>query len=211
MKMMRLILVRHGQTEWNANGRYQGQSNVALSELGRSQAECLAENFPVQRLDAIYSSDLDRARETAECVGRKFGVPVCLESAFRELSFGDWEGLTYKEISTRWPEEANKLFTAPDALKIPNGELFQELQKRALAKIAVICKEHNDKTVAVFAHGAINKTILAGLMHIPLHYLWSLRQDNTAVNIFRLDDGYVTVELVNGTFHLENKDATLGL
>ena len=81
--MMRLILVRHGQTEWNAYGRYQGQSNVALSELGRRQAECLAAGFPVQGLDAIYSSDLDRALETAECVGRKFGVPVQPEPAFR--------------------------------------------------------------------------------------------------------------------------------
>ena len=209
--MMRLVLVRHGQTEWNAAGRYQGQSNVALSELGRKQAECLAEHFPVQKVDAIYSSDLDRARETAECVGRKFGVPVRLEPAFRELSFGDWEGLTYKEISTRWPKEANKLFTAPDELIIPNGETFQTLQKRALAKIDVLCKEHIDKNVVVFAHGAINKTILAGLMHIPLHYLWSLRQDNTAVNILRLDDGYVTVELVNSAFHLGNGEITLGL
>ena len=209
--MMRLILVRHGQTEWNANGRYQGQSNVALSELGRRQAECLAACFPAQGLDAIYSSDLDRARETAECVGRKFGVPVQPEPAFRELSFGDWEGLTYQEISTRWPEEANKLFTAPDELKIPNGETFQDLQKRALAKIDALCKEHADKNVAVFAHGAINKTILSGLMHIPLHYLWSIRQDNTAVNILRLDDGYVTVELINGTFHLGSEEKTLGL
>lgn len=209
--MMRLILLRHGQTEWNAGGRYQGQSNVALSELGRKQAKCLAENFPVQSLDAIYSSDLDRARETAEYVGRKIDVSVCLEPAFRELSFGDWEGLTYQEISSRWPEEANKLFTAPDKLKIPNGETFQELQKRALTKINILCKEYIDKTIAVFAHGAINKTILAGLMHIPLHYLWSLRQDNTAVNILRLDDGYVTVELINGTFHLGNEMKTLGL
>ena len=209
--MMRLILVRHGQTEWNANGRYQGQSNVALSELGRRQAECLAAGFPVQGLDAIYSSDLDRARETAECVGRKFDVPVRPEPAFRELSFGDWEGLTYQEISTRWPEEANKLFTAPDELKIPNGETFQDLQKRALAKIDALCKGHTDKNVAVFAHGAINKTILSGLMHIPLHYLWSLRQDNTAVNILRLDDGYVTVELINSTSHLGEDMISQGL
>ena len=209
--MMRLVLVRHGQTEWNASGRYQGQSNVALSELGHRQAECLADHFPVANLDALYSSDLDRARETAECVATKFGVPVRLETAFRELSFGDWEGLTYQHISTKWPKEANHLFTAPDVLQIPNGETFQELQKRALDKINILCREHIDKTVAVFAHGAINKTILAGLMHIPLHYLWSIRQDNTAVNILRLEDGYVTVELINGTFHLDDTVKTQGL
>ncbi len=209
--MMRLILVRHGQTEWNAGGRYQGQSNVALSDTGRKQAKFLAERFPVKPLDAIYTSDLDRAKETAECVGEKLGVSVRPEKAFRELSFGDWEGLTYQEISSRWPKEAEKLFTAPDELVIPHGETFQELQKRALDKIQLLYKNHIDQTVAVFAHGAINKTILAGLMHIPLHYLWSLRQDNTAVNILRLDDGYVMVELINSTSHLGEDMISQGL
>ena len=208
---MRLILVRHGQTEWNAGGRYQGQSNVALSDTGRKQAKFLAERFPVKQLDAIYTSDLDRAKETAECVGEKLCVSVYPEEAFRELSFGDWEGLTYQEISLRWPEEAKKLFTAPDELSIPNGETFRELQKRALDKIHLLYEKHIDQTVAVFAHGAINKTILAGLMHIPLHYLWSLRQDNTAVNILRLDDGYVMVELINSTSHLGEDMISQGL
>lgn len=209
--MMRLILVRHGQTEWNAGGRYQGQSNVALSDIGRKQARFLAERFPVRQLDAIYTSDLDRAKETAECVGKRLGLTVCPEKAFRELSFGDWEGLTYQEISSRWPEEAEKLFTAPDELVIPHGETFRDLQKRALDKIYSLYEKHIDQTVAVFAHGAINKTILAGLMHIPLHYLWSLRQDNTAVNILRLDDGYVMVELINSTSHLGEDMISQGL
>ena len=137
---MRLILVRHGQTEWNASGRYQGQSNVALSKMGREQAMYLANRFPVDQLDAIYTSNLDRARDTAECVGRKFGVSVRPEPAFRELSFGDWEGLSYREISAQWPEEAEKLFTAPEELKIPHGETFQELQNRAMAKINILYK-----------------------------------------------------------------------
>ena len=209
--MMRLILVRHGQTEWNAGGRYQGQSNVALSDTGRKQARFLAERFPVRQLDAIYTSDLDRAKETAECVGKRLGLTVYQEKAFRELSFGDWEGLTYQEISSRWPEEAEKLFTAPDELVIPHGETFRDLQKRALDKIYSLYERHIDQTVAVFAHGAINKTILAGLMHIPLHYLWSLRQDNTAVNILRLDDGYVMVELINSTSHLGEDMISQGL
>ena len=208
---MRLILVRHGQTEWNAGGRYQGQSNVALSDTGRKQARFLAERFPVRQLDAIYTSDLDRAKETAECVGKRLGLMVYQEKAFRELSFGDWEGLTYQEISSRWPEEAEKLFTAPDELVIPHGETFRDLQKRALDKIYSLYEKHIDQTVAVFAHGAINKTILAGLMHIPLHYLWSLRQDNTAVNILRLDDGYVMVELINSTSHLGEDMISQGL
>ncbi len=209
--MIRLILVRHGQTEWNATGRFQGQTNVALSEAGRQQAKCLADNYPAPDLDMIYTSDLDRAKETAECVGTKLGVPVIKEEKFRELSFGEWEGLTYKEISTRWPEEANHLFTAPDQLKIPGGESFRKLQERALRKIKELTAKHDNKTIGIFAHGAINKTILAGLMHIPIHYLWSIRQDNTAVNILRIDDGYVTIELINSTAHLGDDAVCQGL
>ncbi len=209
--MMRLVLVRHGETDWNASGRYQGQSNVALSDRGKKQAECLAGHFPLESLDAIYTSDLDRARETAEQVASKFGLSVNREKAFRELSFGDWEGLTYGEISKKWPKEAKKLFTAPDELQIPRGETFRELQERALKKIRQLYEAHVDQTVGVFAHGAINKTILAGLMHIPLHYLWSLRQDNTAVNILRIDGEYVMVELINSTAHLGKSLISRGL
>ena len=208
---MRLLLVRHGQTEWNADGRYQGQSDVKLSDEGRAQAKRLAENFPNVRLDAIYSSDLKRAAETAEIVGAKFEIPVWKEKNFREISFGDWEGLTYKEISEKWPMEAGNLFLAPDRLQIPGGESFQEVQRRAMRKIKELRETLENQTVAVFAHGAVNKTILAGLMHIPLRYLWSLRQDNTAVNILRIDDGYVTVELLNSTAHLGKDMIAQGL
>lgn len=200
--MMRLVLVRHGQTEWNVTGRYQGQSDVPLSPEGRRQAERLAARFPVPALDAMYASDLSRARETAQCVAETLRGSVRLERAFRELSFGDWEGLTYDEIAAQWPEEAQKLFRAPDELIIPHGETFQQLQTRAMDAIRALYEKHTNQTIGVFAHGAINKTILAGLMHIPLHYLWSLRQDNTAVNILQLDDAFVTVESINNTAHL---------
>jgi alpha-ribazole phosphatase len=98
------VLIRHGQTAWNKSGKYQGQSDVALSEEGLEQARCLAEHFPVEKLDAVYASDLSRAMVTAETVAQKFGLEVRPEAAFRELSFGKWEGLTYAEIVAGWPE-----------------------------------------------------------------------------------------------------------
>ena len=202
--MTRLIFVRHGQTEWNKSGRYQGQSDVPLSEEGIAQARCLAEHFPAERLDAIYASDLSRAMVTAGAVAERFHLPVRKEAAFRELSFGDWEGLTYQEIVSGWPEAMENFLLHPDIMEIPGGETFAQLQERAMARLweIVAGHEYGDHVVAIFAHGAVLRTMLAGLMHIPLEYLWSLSQYNTAVSMVRFDGGRPTVELVNSTAHL---------
>lgn len=202
--MIRLVLIRHGQTAWNKSGKYQGQSDVALSEEGLEQARCLAEHFPVEKLDAVYASDLSRAMVTAETVAQKFGLEVRPEPAFRELSFGKWEGLTYAEIVAGWPDAMANFLTHPDIMEIPQGESFPQVQQRAMARLKEIVAEHepHDHTVGIFAHGAVLRTILTGIMQMPLSQVWTLSQYNTAVNIVRFDEGRPTVELLNSTAHL---------
>ena len=207
--MMKLLLIRHGQTDWNLLGKYQGQTDIALSGEGIRQADLLTKNFPVDTLDIIYTSDLQRAFMTAERLAKKFSAPLYADKALRELNFGAWEGLTYQEIAERWPQEVKNLFGAPEKLQIPEGETFLMLQRRAMNKIHEIRAENEGKNVAVVAHGAISKAILTALLHIPLHYVWTLRQDNTAVNILRFDDEFVSVELLNGISHLDRP--SLGL
>lgn len=165
--MTRIVFIRHGQTEWNVIGKYQGQTDVALSSEGVEQAKLLAENFPLEHLDAIYASDLKRAMVTADCVAKHFGLEVQPEAAFRELNFGDWEGLTYEEIVSQWPEAMENFLEHPDRLLIPNGESFGDLQKRAMHRVREIVAQESGKTVAVVAHGAILRTILClSLIHI---------------------------------------------
>ena len=202
--MTRLVLIRHGQTAWNKSGKYQGQSDVALSEEGLEQARCLAEHFPVEKLDAVYASDLSRAMVTAETVAQKFDLDVRPEPAFRELSFGKWEGLTYAEIVAGWPDAMANFLTHPDIMEIPQGESFPQVQQRAMARLREIVAEHepHDHTVGIFAHGAVLRTILTGIMQMPLSQVWTLSQYNTAVNIVRFDEGRPTVELLNSTAHL---------
>lgn len=165
--MTRVILIRHGLTEWNNAGRYQGQSNTDLSKDGYNQAKLLAENFPVENVDCIYSSDLKRACATAEAIARKFKREVITDRAFRELDFGDWEGLTYEEINKVWPEEISNFFGAPENLSIPNGETFTRLAERSVNRLKEIIVENIGKTVVVVAHGAVIRSMLATLMHIP--------------------------------------------
>lgn len=207
--MMKLFLIRHGQTDWNRLGKYQGQADIPLSKEGMHQAALLKAHFPADALDVIYSSDLQRAWRTATPLAEKFSAPLYPEEALRELHFGAWEGLTYQEIAEGWPKEVDNLFGAPEKLQIPEGETFLALQQRAMAKIREIRAANEGKHVAVVAHGAITKAILTALLHIPLHYVWTLRQDNTAVNILRFDDDFLSVELLNGTAHLDQP--SLGL
>lgn len=201
--MTKLIFIRHGQTEWNVLGRYQGQTDVALSPLGVEQAQKLAANFPVDKIEAVYASDLKRAMTTAKCVADRFCLPVTPCKSLRELNFGDWEGLTYDEIVAKWPEALSNFFQHPDILKIPHGESFPELRARALACVEKIVAKHPEETVAVVAHGAILRTILTAALHMDLKYVWTIRQFNTAVNIVTYTESGTTVELINGTGHLK--------
>ncbi len=200
--MTRIVFIRHGQTEWNVIGKYQGQTDVALSSEGVEQANMLAEHFPLEHLDAVYASDLKRAMVTANCVAKHFGLEVQPETAFRELNFGDWEGLTYEEIVSQWPEAMENFLEHPDRLLIPNGESFGDLQKRAMHRVREIVAQESGKTVAVVAHGAILRTILCSALHMPLEYLWAIRQFNTAVNIVSYEEGWSSVEVMNSTAHL---------
>lgn len=195
--------MRHGQTEWNVLGRYQGQTDIALSPLGIEQAEKLAAHFPVDKVEAVYSSDLVRAMTTARCVADRFGLTVEPRPELRELNFGDWEGLTYDEIVAKWPDALNNFFQHPDVLEIPHGESFPKLRERALDAVEKIVACHPNQTVAVFAHGAILRTILTAALHMDLKYVWTIRQFNTAVNIVTYTEHGTTVELLNGTGHLK--------
>ena len=141
---------------------------------------------------------------TAETVAQKFDLDVRPEPAFRELSFGKWEGLTYAEIVAGWPDAMANFLIHPDIMEIPQGESFPQVQQRAMARLKEIVAEHepHDHTVGIFAHGAVLRTILTGIMQMPLSQVWTLSQYNTAVNIVRFDEGRPTVELLNSTAHL---------
>ena len=210
--MTKVILFRHGQTEWNILGKYQGKTDVPLSEDGKRQAKMLAAKFPTAELHAVYSSDLSRAAFTAKCVADRFSLPVVTDPAFREIDFGAWEGLTFTEIAERYPYAAEgRFWKNPDEIKIPDGETFADVQRRGMKRLREIIAANPDKTIAVAAHGGINRTIIAEALHMPLQYLWSIRQFNTAVNIICYEGEWRTVELINGTAHLasdEHKERT---
>lgn len=201
-KTTKIILIRHGETSWNACGRFQGSSDIELSAEGLAQAERLADHYALQDVAAVYASDLKRAYKTAEFIAAKRGLSVRQMPLLREISFGDWEGLTYEEIAARWPEDIAMFYDHPEKLAVPKGESFAQAQSRAVGAIWEICRKHPAETVAVVAHGGVTRTILAEALHMPLRYVWSIKQENTAVNIIRYNGEGRHVELVNSTCHL---------
>lgn len=205
--MLKVIFIRHGKTLWNSSGRFQGQSNTQLAPEGIMQAEKLAENFPVEHIDAVYSSPLDRAFITGKIIADKFQVPITADKRLCEISFGAWEGLTYDEIYAKWPQEIEMLFSRPDETLIPQGEKFIDVQKRAVEALNDIIAQYDtnfteDKTIVITAHGGILRALLSYILHMPLRYIWSLRQDNTAVSIITYYGEKCNIELLNSTAHL---------
>lgn len=135
--MTTLVLVRHGETDWNAAGRLEGHTDRPLSEYGRAQARRLADELVGEELDALYASDLARARETAEIVGERLHLPVVLDPDLREKNWGTWEGLTSTE---RFGVELV-------------GESTEQHQKRMLGALRRIAEQHPDGRVLVVTHG----------------------------------------------------------
>lgn len=202
-KMTKVILVRHGQTEWNILGKYQGHSDIDLSALGLEQANLLTQRFANQKIDAIYASDLKRAIKTAEGIANTHQLSLHIIPELREISFGDWEGLDYNTINSKWPGEMECFFNNADSVVIPNGETFCEVEQRSCNVVQKIIEHHPDQTIVIVSHGGTIRTLLAHALHIPLKYIWNIRQDNTAVNILKYFDNQVVIELLNDTHHLK--------
>ena len=205
--MLRLLLARHGETAWNRDGRYQGQTDVPLSELGLAQARALAERLTREKLDAIYTSDLQRAYQTAETIAVLHGLAVRPDRRLRELCFGQWEGLTYRQAVERYPEarsfwETGDLNAAP-----PGGESRAQMLARLQQLLADIGRECPEQSVVLVAHGGPLKLLVCLAIGLaPSHY-WQLRLDNASLSEICLYEQGGILTLLNDCHHLAKLSA----
>ena len=147
--MTEIIIIRHGETEWNKTGRFQGQSDVPLSAEGRAQAEVLGRNLAVDHVDAVYASDLVRAMETAAPIAKRFGLDVIPDPLLRELHFGKWEGRFFSEINEETPDMMTMFYRNPEEVAIPESEPFAAFQKRVSGRVRTIAAAHRDERVVL--------------------------------------------------------------
>ncbi|HET8657626.1 MAG TPA: histidine phosphatase family protein [Micromonosporaceae bacterium] len=164
--MTRLIVWRHGQTEWNATDRVQGQHDVPLSPFGREQAAAAAAHLAHQRPVMIVASDLRRAADTAAALAEVTGLPVATDPRLRERHFGEWQGLTLAEVGRRWPAELGR-WRAGDPSPGCAIEHLDELAKRAAAALREAAERSPGGTVVVATHGGAARQGCAGLLGWP--------------------------------------------
>lgn len=175
---MRIFLLRHGETDWNLQGRCQGITDLDLNERGKQQAREVAADLGAERIDAIYSSDLKRALQTAEIIGRSQGVAVGLDGDLRELDHGAFEGLTFAEIRAAYPDFLEKWRSEPARLLVPGGERLVDVEERAWRGIQRIASRHSSgETLVVVSHSFPIVAILCRVTGTPLDQYRSFRVD----------------------------------
>ena len=192
--MTRMILVRHGQTEWNRVERFRGRADVPLNEDGLRQAEATGRRVVKEwQPVAVYSSPLSRAVKTAEAITRHFNLPVQIHHGIADIDYGQWQGLTPDEARERWPEIHHAWYYAPQAASIPGGETLDEIRVRAMQAVSEIAARHAGQAVALVSHTVVNRVILLAILGLGNDRFWRLHQDTCAVNVFEADAGEFTL------------------
>jgi len=208
--MTRLILIRHGQTEYNVQAKYCGFSNPPINNKGIWQSERLAVLLEDANIDKIFSSDLLRAYETAKIIFKD--RPVEKTKKFREMNFGIFEGLHYEKIMKLYPGFYTNWIADPLKVKVPGGEGLEDLSKRVEQKLLSIFSQHKNKTIAVVTHGGPIKVILCRLPKFGFKKFWEIRQDNGALNIIDFfEDAVPRAVKINDISHLSIIEEGIGL
>ena len=169
-----LWLVRHGQTDWNVEGRWQGQVNPPLNSLGRKQTILLIEQMVHVNLQAVFSSDLDRAYETAQAVAGKKGLEVKVDPRLREISLGEWEGLTSDEIARIYPTEWQDRIENPLEARAPGGESILDLAGRVIPVVWDICRMYPAGRILIVSHGLALAVLLCHIRGLPLEQAFGM-------------------------------------
>lgn len=181
---MRLIVVRHGESEWNKIGRYQGQFDAPLSDLGRQQANALARRLKNERLDAIYASPLQRATDTARAIAEFHPeVPFHSEPALLEIHHGDWQGLYNVEVRERYAIDLEEWKQHPTRSQMPNGESFSNILKRVLDLKEALERDHANETVLVSTHDVVVKILVADALGMNMDRINRIWVTNASISV----------------------------
>lgn len=201
--MLRLLLVRHGQTQWNAGRRYQGQSDLPLDQTGLEQARRLGARLKAEQIDLVYSSDLRRAMQTAEILADACDLRIRADQRLRELNFGVLEGHTFDEGLERWPEMISAWVDDPNQPPT-GGERMDDFSMRVADFLEDVKRECDDKTVLVVAHGGPLRVILQSLLEGPDEKTWWFSLDHAGLSDLQFDDRNVIINRINDTGHLHD-------
>ncbi len=201
--MTSIYLVRHGQTAWNKEEIFRGRTDVPLDEIGLKQAELTGEYFRKLKIDAIYSSPLSRAWQTAERIAKFHPLIVYPLEGITDMSFGRWEGHSHQEIRDKGPETYQQWREKPHHVRLPGGETLDEVRTRAMAALVEVIRLNSQKTIVLVSHRVVNKVLLCSILGLDNSHFWQIVQDPTAINLIQYHDGKYILCLMNETCHLK--------
>ena len=200
----RILAIRHGETAWNVDTRIQGQLDIPLNETGRWQAHRLALAVSEEGIAAVYASDLLRAYETAQSVAKGTGQPIVTDVGLRERGFGEFEGLTFKEIEQRWPEQSERWRRRDPDFGPGGGETLRDFYARCVTTTTRLAAAHPGETIAIVAHGGVMDCLYRAASRVGLDAPRSWQLGNASINRLLYTPQGFTLVGWSDTYHLED-------
>ena len=200
--MIDIILVRHGQTDWNAAETFRGRVDIALNETGLKQAEELGTFLGDEKIEIIYSSPLQRATTTAGAIARRQGLEVNTVANLTDFDFGEWQGLPFAEVSQEYPELYRDWQDTPEQLKVPGGESLEDVRRRAVPFIEDAVMLCGDGKVVFVSHHVVIRVVLCALLGLNLSHFWNLKIDTCGISRFAAGEGRLVFTKHNDTSFL---------
>ena len=207
--MTTFYLVRHGNTVWNREIRFRGQTDLPLDESGLEQARATGKALAGVGFTAVFASPLKRAFNTAEVIAREAGLTARPLPDLTDVNFGAWQGKSPEEVRQEWPELLTRYERAPHLAHFPGGESLDLARERYLRAVVNTAERYPDARVCLVAHQAVNRVLLAAVLGLGNEGYWRISQDTCCVNVFRYDPAtyQFSVECLNDTHHLHHLHA----
>ena len=199
--MTELILARHGETAWNVEKVFRGRADVNLNEVGVAQAELLGKYLSNWELEAIYSSPLRRALDTANMVARYQKIAIAIAEGLTDFNYGRWQSLPEQEVRRLYPALLNEWHSNPHEVKMPRGESLEDIRRRAVEVVDGILAKHNGNVLLV-SHRVVIKVLICHLLGLDSSHFWSIRQDVCGITVFDYVHGRFILTRHNDTSHL---------
>ncbi|MBM3221575.1 MAG: histidine phosphatase family protein [Candidatus Rokubacteria bacterium] len=203
VSVLRLFVLRHGETESSRERRFTGRRDIALTPAGQRQAEAAAEALASAGLQAVYASPLERTRATAELIAKPHRLPIRFDPRFAEMGFGEWEGLTWREAAASAPELFTRWQAAPHDVTAPGGESLLAVAGRVADGVAALQAAHPDGTVALVTHAMVVRLIVLAALGLAPDRLWSVDASPGGLTEIEYRPGWVTVHRMNTLSHLD--------
>lgn len=198
-----ILLIRHGQTEWNRVERFRGRYDLPLNDTGLQQAQKTARLVATRwNISALYASPLQRAVQTAQAIADACHVPVQTAAGLVDIDYGQWQGLSPEEAAAKWPDLVSAWRYRPQDVHIPGGETLGMVRRRAFNTLKDLCRRHLDQHIALVSHTVINRLLLMSVLNISTHLFWHLHQEPCAINIIQYSEKGFSLVSMNDTCHL---------